>query len=115
MGIEEKITPDSVLVLRDLLSGEQGSYEDYVYIENLVKVHLFSRYPQRRKFAKRKLHGFFNHWTEVYTLKSQGIIYAYLSITKARKVFFLIGRYREEDPTLELVPDEEEIEAWATR
>ncbi len=112
MNIENKITPENIAVLKDILCDEKESLKDYYYLENLVKACLFSRYPERQEMAKKRIQDFFNPNAEVCTLEGQGIIYAYISPTPDREVFLLIGRYKQNGPTYEILPDQDEINSW---
>jgi hypothetical protein len=114
MNIESKITPDNIVVLKDVLCDEKESLKDYYYLENLVKAYLFSNYPERQQIAKERVQDFFNPSTEICTLEAKGVIYAYISPTEDREAFLLVGKYKKDGPTYEVLPDQNEINSWVT-
>lgn len=109
---KHEITPNNFLCLKELLYDDEESYADYLYLENLVKANIFSKYSERKEYALKKLKEFFNPHAKIHTLEDSTSIYTYISITKAEEAFFFVGKYKKNSIQFEIIPDNEEIKTW---
>jgi len=111
-NMKGKITPDNTVDLYSVLSDNPETYRDYLYIENLTKAALFSKFPERKKEAMKSLRTVFNPCTTVETLEGQGMVYGYLSVLKDKDAFLFVGKYPKDATYLELAPDRKELRRW---
>ncbi len=111
-SLESRIRPENTVSLKELLGDDPETVQDYEYIRNLVQVNLFSRFEQRKKYAMNKLYKYFSPWIKICTITDKELLYAYLSVTKDRNAFLLIGTYDANRPALEELPSEEEKKKW---
>ncbi len=107
------ITPKNVISLKEILSLDGEDKDCYEFTEACVRACLFSRFPQRREFALKRLKQSYNPNLEVHALEDGGTIYAYLSLTKEKEAFLFVERYIKMNPLLEPVPTEKEKSLWA--
>lgn len=109
------ITPEDVLdkTLKQLLY-EQPTEDDisaYNDTVNYVKCMLFSRFPQRRKYAQRLLDESWGTHLNVEVIEDKEIIYTYIRFDRTDK-YILVEKYEKTRPFLEEMPTEEEIRKW---
>ncbi len=111
--MERAILPKDVLQLdlEQILCTNKHEKEVYRHTKNLVGVALFSRYPARRRYAKKELHRYWGTRIDVHKLKGNGMIYAYIEFKNTRK-YFLVATYPH--PPFEILPDDEERRKWKT-
>ncbi len=88
--------------------------EDYTWIEEMTRTHLFSKFPERRIWALDKVKEFFGGRSVeavVETEVRKGVVWAYLGFVEP-DAYFLVGRYREDTILLEPEPSEVELSQW---
>ena len=98
--------------LRDISRRIRGNDKFYEYLSDLVKVYLFSRYPERKVAALRTMKRFGGKEYTIHKIEHDGIIYAYISAENSSKYIF-VGKYTVDDHFLEVAPNEEEIALWS--
>ena len=109
------ITPENTISMKEILPIDGEDKDCYEFTEACVRTYLFTKFPQRRELAQKRLRDFYNPNLEVHTLEDDGIIYAYLSLTKDKEIFLFIERYRKQNAILEPAPTERERSLWAKK
>ena len=109
------ITPENCDSLKNLLDFQNpDEKEDYELIESCVRCHLFSIYKKRSEFALVQLKKFFSEHTNVYTIKKEGFIWAYICSRQEKDSFLLVEKYPDDPrPKLEPAPLDIEEKLWA--
>jgi hypothetical protein len=94
---------------------DQEGADTYKLLEELVKTHLFSNFPERRPWAlERMRHMFSSPYAknlEIATVNDDGEVWAYIKFGEA-PVYFLVGTYSEKLVLLEPNPSKTEREQW---
>ncbi len=85
--------------------------EAYKMTKEMAETYLFSRYPERRTFAKKLLEKHWDTPVDIHTIEDSNILYAYIELNHVGK-YVLLGKYRQDSPPLETIPSEEERELW---
>ena len=111
MAIEKLIPLEKVKGLREILGDDHDGINEFKKTENLVKAHLFSRYKERKAYAKQTLSEIWQSPIEVYTLTQSDLIYVYINFNNIEAYFF-IEKYPTNTFLIEEVPDKTEINAW---
>ena len=94
--------------LKEIFQGDS----DYQYIEGLVKLHLFSQFPQRKPWTLQALKtAFYEAELQVITLEDNNLLYAYLKFANSPKYLF-VNTYSKNLELFEPVPTEEERIQW---
>ncbi len=99
--------------LEQILSETKEDREAYKLTKDLVTAHLFSRYPEKRAYALKRLNEFWTTQINVVKIEDSGIIYAYLEF-KNTDAYFLVSKYLSKGPVLEEVPTPEKMSSWAS-
>ena len=97
----EKIFP---LTLEEILNGEDGR-EDFLYLRNLIRAHIFSRYPERRILAKQQLEEYWQRKKipiNLLIIREQDIISAFVEFHNSDK-YVLVEQYTPNCTVLEEV------------
>ena len=112
-----QITPENCERLSYILDlNKPVELGDYRFIEAIVRVRLFSRYPKRRVWGERELQRFLrNPYAQIHTLKKDGFLWAYISLTRTKDAFLFVDKYPATLPYLEPVPTEGERRYWAKK
>jgi len=91
---------------------DQKSHDDYFPTLTLLMGALFSRYPERRDYSHMRLERYWGKQLELAALTSDGDIYTYIRFEDEKKYTY-VATFSEASPVLELVPSDEEIDAWS--
>lgn len=97
--------------LDQILGSDETERDLYRRTNNMVKMFLFSRYPERKPHAKRLLNEMYRTPVTVETVQDGNILFAYLSFNHVSR-YILVARYDVSDTFLEEVPDDEERRNW---
>jgi hypothetical protein len=76
-----------------------------------INAFLFSRYPQRRVHAKKRLDEFWSSPIDVETAEGRYIIYAYIRFNHITP-YVLVARYSKNAPFFEEIPTKAEKDGW---
>lgn len=107
------ISPENIYneAFAEMMAENEEGARDFEYVHALVRASLFSRFFERREYAKRKLEEYWGTRIETDTLEDENFTYSLIRFNMIDP-YIKVGKYRKDTPTFEDMPTEEDKKEW---